>query len=158
MRQSRYIWIILISGLCMIGMVFWSGPEKVWSALADGSYGNQSVAVVQRFWQALDLRQTSLAQAMTAEDNAADQELDYWTDLVNRDPLIKLQKTEFIEVETPESLMVRVVWSDGMGETYSFSYAFVMRETEQGWKIQSINKVNDLSFVGGVRDERLSTV
>lgn len=158
MRGSRYTWLMLICLICLAATVALTGTQAAWSALADGSYAKDPQAVVMRFWDALDARQTDIAAAMFEQKGTGEKnpELTHWIGLVRRDPLVRLKNVEFLKTDQPDSLTVQVDWINEEKEASQFIYEFSLRDTGQGWKITGLKKLNaNLSFVGGIKDERL---
>ena len=156
MRQSRYTWLMLICMVCLLGTIAWAGPQTSWSALASGNYTKDSKVAVQHFWNVLDARQTELAYAMFDENGLKSSELAYWIDLVRHDPLIRLQKTEILDVEESGILRTRVSWINEEQVITSSIYQFTLINTGQGWKISEFKKIGDeLSVVEGIKNEQL---
>lgn len=160
MRQSRYLWLIGISFFCLMTIIVFKTPQKVISTLAEPQYGSSPKTTVQQFWKYMDLRQTNLAREFLVlpDDSPDEQEFKFWESQMNRDPLLSLQKVELLNPEGAgaESMVVRVSWTSALQEVQQVLFAMNLAQTDKGWKIQGLKRINSLSYIG--RDRRGSSL
>ncbi|SDG86370.1 hypothetical protein [Desulfosporosinus hippei] len=153
MRKSRYVWLLGISLFCLMTIVVLKTPQAVISTLADPQYGDSSRETIQQFWKFMDLRQTDLARELLSlpKDSMDEKEFKTWESLVNKDPLLSLQKVEFMNSDANDSqgVVVRVSWTSTVEKVQQFVFSMNLVKTEKGWKIQGIKRINDLSYIGG---------
>jgi len=158
MRQSRYVWFLGISLFCLMTIIVFKTPEAVISTLADPQYGSSPRTTVQQFWKYMDLRQTNLARDLIIlpEGSADESEFKAWESLMNKDPLLSLQKVEFMnpEVEGSKEVVVRILWTSSVEKELQAVFTMNLAQTENGWKIRGIKRINDLSYIGGDHDGR----
>lgn len=152
MRHSRYVWLLGLSLFCLIAIIALKTPQTVISALADPYYGNSPRATIQHFWKLMDLRQTDLARDLLIlqEGSLDENEFKAWETMLNKDPLLSLQKVEFLNSDsvTSQAVVVRVSWTSPVQEAHQVTFSINLKQTEKGWRIQRIKRMNDLSFLG----------
>ena len=144
MRHSRYLWFLLISIGCIVVMSALKTPQAVVSAMTQPQFADSPRVAVQRFWNCLDTRQLDLAEKFlvrTEMTPLGKHEVENWEDLVERNPLISLQKLEFLSSSSPQSLMIRVSWASPLDEKVSATYSVETQSTPDGWKISQIQKI-----------------
>jgi len=139
-------------------IIVFKTPEAVISTLADPQYGSSPRTTVQQFWKYMDLRQTNLARDLIIlpEGSADESEFKAWESLMNKDPLLSLQKVEFMnpEVEGSKEVVVRILWTSSVEKELQAVFTMNLAQTENGWKIRGIKRINDLSYIGGDHDGR----
>ncbi|MCO1600407.1 hypothetical protein [Desulfosporosinus nitroreducens] len=156
MRQSRYVWLIGISLLCLMTIVVLKTPQAVISTLADPHYGNSQRTTIQQFWKYMDLRQIDLARDLVSlpKGSADESEFKVWETLMNKDPMLSLQKVEFMnpDLDSSQDIIVRVSWTSSLEKVQQATFSMSLAKTEKGWQIQGIKQINDLSYIGGDQD------
>ncbi|SHH88745.1 hypothetical protein [Desulfosporosinus lacus] len=156
MRQSRYVWLIGISLLCLITIVILKTPQAVISTLADPQYGNSQRTTIQQFWKYMDFRQIDLARDLLSlpKGSADESEFKVWEILMNKDPMLSLQKVEFMnpDLDGSQDIIVRVSWTSSLEKVQQATFSMSLAKTEKGWQIQGIKRINDLSYIGGDQD------
>ena len=149
MRHSRYVWLLGLSLFCLITILTFKTPQTVITALADPHYGNSPQMTIQHFWKLMDLRQTDLARELLVlpEGSLDEKEFTTWETRLNKDPLLSLQKVQFMNSEMGplQATIVRVSWTSSVQEAQTFTFSFHLVQNEKGWRIQGIKQINDLS-------------
>jgi hypothetical protein len=149
MRHSRYVWLLVISLMCLLGITAWKSPQAVMFALAEPQYADSSRVAVQRFWGYLDSRQLALAEQLIVPKQMnpmGKYQVELWEDRVQKNPLITLKNLEFMESSSPNVIIVRVNWSSPLKEGIRETYAMETQSTLEGWKIVQITKVSPQSL------------
>ena len=148
MRQSRYVWLLGISLFCLISIIALKTPQAVISTLADPQYGNSPRTTVQHFWKLMDLRQTELAQNLLSLPGGFSDELEVkaWETRLNKDPMLSLKKVEFVnsDLGISQGVIVRVSWTSPDQGLKHVTFSNNLIQTEKGWRIQRIKRINDL--------------
>lgn len=159
MRQSRYAWLLGISLFCLVTLIVLKTPQTVISTLSDPHYGNSPQETIQRFWKLMDLRQTDLARDLLILPVGSLDENEFiaWETRLNKDPLLSLQKLEFLTSDeaASQAVVLRVYWTSQGQDAQYVTFSFNLIQTEKGWRIQQIKRIKDLSFLGGNHDEGL---
>ncbi len=149
MRHSRYVWLLGLSLFCLITILTFKTPQTVITALADPHYGNSPQMTIQHFWKLMDLRQTDLARELLVLPLGSldEKEFTTWETRLNKDPLLSLQKVQFMNSEMGplQATIVRVSWTSSVQEAQTFTFSFHLVQNEKGWRIQGIKQINDLS-------------
>ena len=149
MRHSRYVWLLGLSLFCLITILTFKTPQTVITALADPHYGSSPQMTIQHFWKLMDLRQTDLARELLVlpEGSLDEKEFTTWETRLNKDPLLSLQKVQFMNSEMGplQATIVRVSWTSSVQEAQTFTFSFHLVQNEKGWRIQGIKQINDLS-------------
>jgi len=149
MRQSRYVWLLGISLFCLFTLISVKTPQTVMSTLANPQYGNSQRTTIQHFWNLMDLRQTDLARDLLSipKGSADETEFRAWETRVNKDPMLSLQKVEFLNSDsnTSQAVVIRVSWTSPDQGVQHVSFSMNLLQTEQGWRIQRIKRINDIS-------------
>lgn len=150
MRHSRYVWLLGITLMCLIGITAWKSPQAVMVALAEPQYADSPRVAVQRFWGYLDSRQLELAEQLLIPKQMnplGKHEVEQWVARVEQNPLITLKKLEFLDSQIPNMIMVKVEWSSPLKEKFSETYVMETQSTLDGWKIVQIQKLSVQSLV-----------
>lgn len=145
MARSRYVWIMGITLVCLLGIVAWKSPQSVMVSLTQPHYADSPQAAVQRFWGYLDTRQLELAEQllMAKELNPlGQQEFELWKAQVKNNPLISLKKMELADSPQPNSVLVNVEWTSPVKDKIVQTYVMETRATAEGWKIIQIQKLD----------------
>lgn len=146
MRHSRYLCLLGITILCLFGFIALKTPHTVISALADSHYGESERMTVQHFWNLMDLRQTDLAQDLLdlQAGSSDDNEFRDWKTRLNKDPLLSLQKIEFInpELADEQTMIVRIVWISSVQQAEQVTFSFKLLQTEKTWHIVQFKQIN----------------
>ncbi|AET68879.1 hypothetical protein Desor_3382 [Desulfosporosinus orientis DSM 765] len=152
MRQSRYVWLIGLSLFCMMTLIVLKTPQKVISTLAQPEYGSSAKTTIQQFWKFMDLRQTNLARDLLILPKGSGDESEFklWESQMNNDPLLSLQKVEFLnsDMGSSDTIIVRVSWKSTVQEIQLVLFSMNLIQTEKGWKIQGLKRINSLSYIG----------
>lgn len=152
MRQSRYVWLLGLSLFCMMTIFVLKTPQKVISTLAEPQYGSSAKTTIQQFWRLMDLRQTNLAQDLLILPKGSSDESEFklWESQMNDDPMLSLQKVEFLnpEMDSAETFIVRVLWTSPVQDVQTVLFSMNLTQTEKGWKIQGLKRINNLSYIG----------
>lgn len=149
MRHSRYVWLLGITLMCLLGITAWKSPQAVMVALVKPQHADSPRVAVQRFWGYLDSRQLDLAEQLVLgqEMNPLDKhEVDLWKERVERNPLLNLKNLDLEDTKNPNSLIVRVNWTSPLKEQVLETYAIELRETPEGWKIFKMKQVSEQSL------------
>ncbi len=158
MRQSRYVWVLGISLFCLMTIIVFKTPQAVISTLADPQYGNSPRSTIQQFWKLMDRRQTDLARDLLIlpKGSLDESEFKAWESKMNKDPMLSLQKLEFMnaDLESSQDVVVRVSWTSSVQNVQQALFSMDLVQTEKGWQIQGIKQINDLSYIGGDSNER----
>ncbi|TGE32345.1 hypothetical protein [Desulfosporosinus sp. Sb-LF] len=148
MRQSRYVWLLGISLFCLISIIALKTPQTVISTMADPQYGNSTRTTVQHFWKLMDLRQTDLARDLLKlpEGSLDESEFKAWETRLNKNPMLSLQKVEFMtsDLGISQGVVVRVFWTSPDQGVQHVTFSNDLIQTEKGWRIQRIKRINDL--------------
>lgn len=145
MRHSRYVWLMGITLMCLIGITAWKSPQAVMVALAEPQHADSPRVAVQRFWGYLDSRQLELADQLLIPKQLnplGKHEVEQWVARVEQNPLITLKKLEFVDSQLPNVIMVKVEWSSPLKDKISETYAMETQSTPEGWKIVQIQKMS----------------
>ena len=156
MRRSRYVWLLGLSLICLVTIIVLKTPQAVISTLADPQYGSSPQTTIQQFWKLMDLRQANLAQDLLV--SAQDGEFKVWESRLNKDPMLSLQKVEFMnsELDGSQAIIVRVSWTSSIQKVQQVMFSMSLKQTEKGWRIQEIKQINGLSFQEGGHDGKSS--
>ncbi|MBP1760453.1 MAG: hypothetical protein H6Q63_1370 [Firmicutes bacterium] len=153
MRHSRYVWILGITLMCLIGITAWKSPQVVMVALAEPQYADSPRVAVQRFWGYLDSRQLDLAEQLLVSKQMnplGKHEVELWEAKVGQNPLITLKKLDFVDSPIPNVIMVKVEWSSPLDEKISETYVMETQSTPEGWKIVQMKKVSEQSLASSL--------
>ncbi|MDQ7093959.1 hypothetical protein REC12_10190 [Desulfosporosinus sp. PR] len=146
MRHSRYAWILGLAIVCLVTIVTFQTPQTVITTMSDPHYQKSSRTTIQHFFSLLDLRQTDLARDLLVlpEGSLDDQEFKTWETTLNKDPLLSLQKVEFLNFDpaNTQGIIVRVSWSSPLENVQQVTYSISLKPTEKGWRIQQLKKIN----------------
>lgn len=147
MKYSRYVWFLGLSLFCLISIIAFKTPQTVISALADPNYGGSPQKTVQHFWQLMDLRQTDLAHdLLVVPEGSLDQkEFNEWETRLNKDPLLSLQKLEFVNSDPAlsQAVVVRVFWTSTIEKVQYVTFSINLKQSEKGWRIEGIKRINN---------------
>lgn len=161
MRQSRHVWLLGISLFCMVTLVVLKTPQAVISTLADPQYGSSPRTTIQQFWKLMDLRQSNLASDLVVLEQGSEDENEFkaWVSILKKDPMLSLQKVEFMNsnFDGSQAIIVRVSWISSVQKVQHAMFSMSLMQTENGWRIQGFKQINDLTFMGGDRDGWSST-
>jgi hypothetical protein len=148
MRQSRYAWLLGISFFCLFTIIVLKTPQTVISTLADPQYGNSPRTTIQHFWRLMDLRQTNIARDLLSlpEGSLDETEFKAWETRLNKDPMLSLQKLEFMNSDSSisQAEIVRVSWSSPIQGVERVIFSINLVQSEKGWRIQQIKQINSL--------------
>lgn len=153
MRNSRYVWLLGITFICLLGITALKSPQAVMVALAEPQYADSPRVAVQRFWGYLDSRQLELAEQLLIPKQLnplGKQEVEIWKDRVERNPLITLRKLDFIDSTTPNTVIVKINWSSPLKEEIFETYIMEVKSTPEGWKITQISKTSVQSLAARI--------
>jgi hypothetical protein len=146
MRQSRYVWILGLSVFCLFAIVMFQTPQTVISTMSDPQFQGNPRTTIQHFWSLMDLRQTGLAKELLQlpEGSSDDQEFKSWEATLNKDPLLSLQKVEFLnpEVTSTKGIIVQVTWKSTIQTAQTVTYTMNLKPTDNGWRIQQMKRIN----------------
>ena len=147
MRYSRYVWFLGLSLFCLITIIAFKTPQTVISALTDPHYGDTPQKTIQHFWQLMDLRQTNLARDLLIlpEGSLDQKEFRDWETRLNKDPLLSLQKLEFMNSDSAIShvVVVRVFWTSPVEEVKFVTFSINLSQSEKGWRIEKLKRINN---------------
>ncbi|HZK83730.1 MAG TPA: hypothetical protein VFC58_03465 [Desulfosporosinus sp.] len=147
MRYSRYVWFMGLSLFCLITIIAFKTPQTVISALADPHYGDSPQKTVQHFWQLMDRRQTDLARALLIlpEGSLDQKEFKEWETRLNKDPLLSLQKLEFMNSDSAisQGVVVRVFWTSSIEDVQKVTFSVNLIQSKKGWRIERIKRLNN---------------
>lgn len=149
MRHSRYLWIVMIIMSCLVVIITWKSPQNVVSAMTQPQFADSPRVVVQRFWDCLDTRQLDLVDQFLAGKEMSPtgkKEIENWKSLVEKKPLLSLQKLEFLSSSSPQSVIIRVSWTSPLKENFTATYSMETQQTSTGWKISQIQKITPQSM------------
>lgn len=153
MRQSRHVWLIGISLLCMVTLVVLKTPQTVISTLADPQYGKSPRTTIQQFWKLMDLRQSNLADDLLILEPGSEDENEFkaWVSILKNDPMLSLQKVEFMNSNSDgsQAIIVRVSWISSVQKVQHAMFSMSLTQRENGWRILGFKRINDLTFMGG---------
>jgi hypothetical protein len=99
----------------------------------------------------MDLRQTDLASDLLSlpAGSLDENELRVWETRLNKDPLLSLQKVEFMNSDSnstvSQTVVVRVFWTSPLQATENEIFSMSLKQTEKGWRIQRIKRMNSLT-------------
>ena len=149
MRQSRYVWLMGISLFCLVTLVVLKTPQTVISTLSNPQYGNSPRSTIQHYWNLMDLRQTDLAHDLLSKPVGSSDENEFraWETRLNKDPMLSLQKVEFMNSDSgiSQAVVVRVTWTSTVQGEQQVTFSINLKQTENGWRIQQIKQINNLS-------------
>ncbi|MDP4125378.1 MAG: hypothetical protein Q8912_00295 [Bacillota bacterium] len=149
MRHSRYVWLLGLSLFCLITILTLKTPQTVISALADPHYGNSPHETIQQFWKLMDQRQTDLARELLIlpKGSLDEKEFIMWETRLNKDPMLSLQKVQFMnsDIGPSQSSIVRVYWTSSIQNVQFVTFSINLIQTENGWHIKGFKQINDLS-------------
>ncbi|HZK56203.1 MAG TPA: hypothetical protein VFC84_18765 [Desulfosporosinus sp.] len=147
MRNSRFVWFLGLSLFCLVSIIALKTPQTVVSALADPHYGDSPQQTIQHFWKLMDVRQTDLASEllMTPESSLEQNEFKTWETKLNTDPLLSLQKLEFMNSDAAlsQGVVVRVYWTSPIEDVQYVTFSMNLKQLEKGWRIERIKKINN---------------
>lgn len=147
MRYSRYVWFMGLSLFCLISIIAFKTPQTVISALADPHYGDSPQKTVQHFWQLMDHRQTDLARDLLIlpEGSLDQKEFIAWETRLNKDPLLSLQKLEFMNSDPAisQGVVVRVFWTSSIEDVQDVTFSINLKQLEKGWRIDQIKRLSN---------------
>ena len=152
MRQSRYVWLMGLAILCLAAIIAFRTPQTVISTLVDPNYRNSPQATIQYFWNLMDLRQTKLARELliSPQLSSDEKEFEFWETKLNNDPMLSLQKVDFVNSESDNTSteLVEVTWTSPIQEIQQAAFSMNLKLTEKGWRIQSLRRIKDFSLGG----------
>ena len=122
------------------------------TTLASPNYSDSPRAAIQNYWNLLDRRQIDMARDLlinTEITPAGRYELQMWEDTVENNPLLTLQKVEFLDSKDDKQILVKVIWTSVTQENKDVTYSFETKQTDQGWRIKQVRRINALSLIGG---------
>jgi len=97
----------------------------------------------------MDLRQTDLARDLLIlpEGSSDENEFKAWATRLNKDPMLSLQKVEFMNTDLgiSQAVVVRVSWTSLDQGVQRVTFSINLKQTENGWRIQRIKQINDPS-------------
>jgi len=147
-RHSRFVWVLGLSLFCLITIIAFKTPQTVISALADPHYGNSPQGTIQHFWKLMDLRQTDLARELLIipEGSLEQKEFRDWETKLNQNPLLSLQKLEFLNSDSASSqgVVVRVYWTSPIEDVQYVTFSINLKQSEKGWVIEQIKQMNSI--------------
>lgn len=149
MRHSRYLWILMISAICLVVVIAWKTPQSVVSAMAQPQFADSPRVAVQRFWDCLDNRQLELADQLILSQELSPMgmhEIATWKELVEKNPFLSLKKLEFLSASSQKGMLIRVTWASTLQDNITATYAIETQSTSEGWKISQIKKVTPQSM------------
>lgn len=148
MRYSRYVWFMGLSLFCLIMIIAFKTPQTVISTLADPNYADTPQKTIQHFWKLMDLRQLDLARdLLVLQEGSLDQkEYREWESRLNQDPLLSLQKLEFLNSDSDASqgVVVRVYWTSPIEDVQFVTFSISLIQSEKGWLIEKIKRIDDI--------------
>ena len=148
MRYSRYVWFLGLSLFCLITIIGFKTPQTVISALADPHYVGSPQKTIQHFWKLMDLRQTDLARdLLIMQEGSLDQKVfREWETKLNKDPLLSLQKLEFMNSDSAifQGVVVRVFWTSTIEDVQHVTFSINLKQSEKGWRIEQIKEMNNV--------------
>ncbi len=147
MRYSRYVWFLGLSLFCLVTIVAFKTPQTVISALADPHYGDSPQKTIQHFWQLMDHRQTNLALDLLMPEGPLDEkEFREWETRLNQDPLLTLQKLEFMnsDSEISQGVVVRIYWTSPIEDIKFVTFSINLRQSEKGWRIVRMKQIDNV--------------
>ncbi|EGW38120.1 hypothetical protein [Desulfosporosinus sp. OT] len=150
MRHSRYLWLLGLSVFCLITIITFKTPQTVISALADSHYRNSPRSTIQQFWSLMDLRQTDLARDLLSLPTGSLDENEFiaWQTMLNKDPLLTLQKVEFMNSDqdslSSQTVVVRVYWTSPVQDVQNVTFSMNLKQAEKGWRIERIKRISNL--------------
>ena len=148
MRYSRYVWFLGLSLFCLITIITFKTPQTVISALADPYCGDSPQKTIQHFWKLMDLRQTDLARDLLImpEGSLDQKEFREWETRLNKDPLLSLQKLEFMNSDSAisQGVVVRVFWTSPIEDVQYVTFSINLKQSEKGWCIERIKRMNNI--------------
>ena len=151
MRHSRYVWVLGLSLFCLFTLITVKTPQTLISALSEVHYGDSPRSTIQHFWALMDLRQTDLARDLLSlpVGSSDENEFSAWETRLNKDPLLSLQKVEFMNSDldsaTSQAVVVRVYWTSSVQDVQNVTFSINLKQTEKGWRIVRIKRMNNLS-------------
>jgi hypothetical protein len=148
MQHSRYLWLTGVVLLSFFLILTFNTPQVVMTAMTDPFYANSPQVTIQKFWNFLDSRQVDLARGLITNEETQIKGIDLvyeWEMIVKDDALLKLLKVEFLDIRNPQAVIVKVSWSSALNKVQTTMYSFDVRQTNKGWRIWGIKKINDLS-------------
>jgi hypothetical protein len=147
-RHSRFVWVLGLSLFCLITIIAFKTPQTVISALADPHYGDSPQKTIQHFWNLMDLRQTDLARELLVmpEGTSDLKEFSQWETKLNKDPLLSLQKLEFMNSDPAlsQGVVVRIYWTSPIAEVQYVTFSVDLKRSEKGWAIERIKQMNNI--------------
>jgi len=148
MRYSRYVWFLGLSLFCLITIIAFKTPQTVISALADPHYGDSPQQTIQHFWQLMDLRQSDIARDLLImpEGSLDQKEFREWETRLNKDPLLSLQKLEFMNSDSAisQGVVVRVYWTSPIEDVQYVTFSINLKQSEKGWRIEQMKRMNNI--------------
>ena len=99
----------------------------------------------------MDLRQTDLARDLLSlpVGSSDENEFSTWETRLNKDPLLSLQKVEFMNADlnsaNSQAVVVRVYWTSPVQDVQNVTFSINLKQTEKGWRIVRIKRMNNLS-------------
>lgn len=147
MRNSRFVWFLGLSLFCLVTIIALKTPQAVISALADPHYGDSPQQTIHHFWKLMDVRQTDLAgELLITSEGSLDQKVfKDWETRVNKDPLLSMQKLEFMnsDLDLSQGVVVRVYWTSPIEAVQYVTFSINLKQSEKGWRIERIKQINN---------------
>ena len=147
MRNSRFVWFLGLSLFCLVTIIALKTPQAVKSALADPHYGDSPQQTIQHFWKLMDVRQTDLAgELLITTEGSLDQKVfKDWETKLNKDPLLSMQKLEFMnsDLDLSQGVVVRVYWTSPIEAVQYVTFSINLKQSEKGWRIERIKQINN---------------
>jgi len=123
-------------------------PQTVVSALADPHYGDSPQQTIKHFWQLMDVRQTDLAgELLVTPEGSLDQKVfKDWETKLNKDPLLSMQKLEFMnsDLALSQGVVVRVYWTSPIDAVQYVTFSINLKQSEKGWRIERIKQISNI--------------
>ena len=147
MRNSRFVWFLGLSLFCLVAIVALKTPQTVVSTLANPNYGDSPQQTIQHFWKLMDVRQTDLAgELLITSEGSLDQKVfKDWETRLNKDPLLSMQKLEFMnsDLDLSQGVVVRVYWTSPIEAVQYVTFSINLKQSEKGWRIERIKQINN---------------
>ena len=148
MRRSRFVWFLGLSLFCLVAIIALKTPQTVVSALADPHYGDSPQQTIKHFWQLMDVRQTDLAgELLVTPEGSLDQKVfKDWETKLNKDPLLSMQKLEFMnsDLALSQGVVVRVYWTSPIDAVQYVTFSINLKQSEKGWRIERIKQISNI--------------
>jgi hypothetical protein len=142
MRNKRGLSLALISLACLLGVIVWQSPEKVWLTMSVPSYADSPDKFVQHFWRLIDQRQLELAEACI--DQAQPETaltMAQLEEFVSQNPWVAVNQARIVDRKAAGLMIVEIVWKTEPQRFSRQNYCMECQPEAAGYKLIQFQQI-----------------